>query len=94
MLLQEVCHQMNSVFKELSVRQQQQDQFSSSSVPPSSTLSYSSGSPQTFNKRGMTPQKGKGHFKPAEQMNWEIRAINWLAHIETEEKRRAQEACY
>ncbi|XP_060793397.1 rho GTPase-activating protein 4a [Neoarius graeffei] len=65
----EVCHQMNSVFKELLVRQQQQDQVSSSSVPPSSTLSYSSASPQTFNKRGMTPQKGKGHFKPAEQMN-------------------------
>ncbi|MCI4387619.1 hypothetical protein PGIGA_G00076340 [Pangasianodon gigas] len=64
----EVCHQMNSVFKELLVRQQQHDQVSTSSIPPS-TLSSSSGPLQTFNKRGITPQKGKGNFKPTEQMN-------------------------
>ncbi|KAF4078675.1 hypothetical protein AMELA_G00201500 [Ameiurus melas] len=64
----EVCQQMNSVFKELLVRQQQQEHVSSSSVPPSN-LSYSLGSMQTFNKRGMTPQKGKGYFKSSEQMN-------------------------
>ncbi|KAM9445803.1 rho GTPase-activating protein 4a isoform 2-T3 [Clarias gariepinus] len=61
----EVCQQMNSVFKELLVRQQ--EQVTSSSVPPS-TLSHSSGSPQSFNKKGVT-QKGKGSLKLAELRN-------------------------
>ncbi|XP_060749398.1 rho GTPase-activating protein 4a isoform X1 [Tachysurus vachellii] len=63
----EVCHQMNCVFKEMLVRQQQ-DQLSSSSAQPS-TLSYSSVSPQIFNKKAMTPQRGKSNSKPGEPMN-------------------------
>lgn len=78
-LLQEVHQHMNVVFKELLVRQQQQDQVSSTSVPPS-TLSSSSGSPQPINKKGTTSQKAKGSFKPTEQMNWEMRGINPGTH--------------
>ncbi|XP_058265862.1 rho GTPase-activating protein 4a isoform X2 [Hemibagrus wyckioides] len=62
----EVCHQMNNVFKELLVRQQQ-DQVSSSSIQPP-TISCSAVSPQIL-KKGMTTQKGKSNSKQAEQMN-------------------------
>ncbi|TSL61278.1 Caspase-9 [Bagarius yarrelli] len=65
-----VCHQMNTVFKELLVRQQQQDQFLSCPVPPS-TLSYSSVSPQTL-RRATMQHKGTNSSKPAEQMNREV----------------------
>ncbi|XP_046725895.1 rho GTPase-activating protein 4a isoform X1 [Silurus meridionalis] len=60
----DVCQNMDSVFKELLIRQQHKDHISSSSVP-----SHSSASQQNLNKKGLAPQKGKGSIKTAEQMN-------------------------